>query len=69
MAKVTKKFFEFFKKTFFFNLKKSISGKVLAHAFYPSTGIGGDVHFDLDEVWVEEQTEDDEMNGRAGNYF
>lgn len=31
------------------------------------SGIGGDVHFDLDENWVEEQAQDDEANGRQGN--
>ena len=27
-------------------------GKVLAHAFYPGSGRGGDAHFDLDENWT-----------------
>lgn len=26
-------------------------GNVLAHAFYPGTDIGGDVHLDQDEDW------------------
>lgn len=27
-------------------------GSVLAHAFYPGTGRGGDAHFDADETWA-----------------
>lgn len=26
-------------------------GNVLAHAFYPGTGFGGDAHFDEEESW------------------
>ncbi|XP_051882286.1 neutrophil collagenase-like [Pristis pectinata] len=35
------------------------SGGVLAHAFGPGTGIGGDIHFDEDETWT---TNSDDFN-------
>ncbi|XP_017838315.2 matrix metalloproteinase-2 isoform X2 [Drosophila busckii] len=34
-------------------------GQVLAHAFYPGTGRGGDAHFDADEQWEFESSTDD----------
>lgn len=32
-------------------------GNVLAHAFYPGTGRGGDAHFDVEENWLLDETE------------
>ena len=31
-------------------------GGVLAHGFYPGGGIGGDLHFDAEENWVDKKT-------------
>lgn len=35
---------------------------MLAHAFYPGTGRGGDAHFDSEEIWelFERQRDDDD---------
>lgn len=36
-------------------------GNILAHAFFPSEGsLGGDIHFDNDEKWVNRQPGDPE---------
>lgn len=39
-------------------------GQVLAHAFYPGTGRGGDTHFDEEENWV---INDDDADGNYNN--
>uniref|UniRef100_A0A0K8T5Z3 Peptidase metallopeptidase domain-containing protein n=1 Tax=Lygus hesperus TaxID=30085 RepID=A0A0K8T5Z3_LYGHE len=41
-------------------------GQVLAHAFFPGGGRGGDVHFDIEEPW---QLTGDEENGNGVNLF
>ncbi|KAF5306949.1 hypothetical protein FQA39_LY00179 [Lamprigera yunnana] len=38
-------------------------GQVLAHAFFPGSGRGGDAHFDLDENWL--TREDDNSDGTS----
>lgn len=42
-------------------------GQVLAHAFFPGEGIGGDAHFDEDEVWL--TTEPEQENRVGTNLF
>ena len=40
------------------------AGHILAHAFFPGAGRGGDVHFDADEAWVL-----DETNNQVDDYY
>lgn len=35
-------------------------GSILAHAFFPGSGRGGDAHFDDDELWLLEPNDDEE---------
>lgn len=39
-------------------------GSILAHAFFPGSGRGGDAHFDDDELWLLQPRDDDE-DGKA----
>merc|ERR1719295_1493314 len=32
-------------------------GSILAHAFFPGGGRGGDVHFDADELWLVDEAD------------
>ncbi|KAK9744808.1 Matrixin [Popillia japonica] len=34
-------------------------GQILAHAFFPGPGKGGDAHFDMDEIWITNDRDDD----------
>lgn len=38
-------------------------GQILAHAFFPNTGRGGDAHFDDAEIWLTEDYEDNDDGG------
>ena len=38
------------------------TGSILAHAFFPGAGRGGDVHFDADESWILDETNDHELD-------
>ena len=40
-------------------------GSVLAHAFFPGSGRGGDAHFDKDENWSSQR----EISGRVTSLF
>lgn len=46
-------------------------GLILAHAFYPGGGRGGDAHFDDDENWAvtEQQLNDEEEDKGKLNLF
>lgn len=35
-------------------------GSILAHAFFPGSGRGGDAHFDDDELWLLQPNNDEE---------
>lgn len=37
-------------------------GNLLAHAFFPGSGLGGDAHFDDDEDWVSDSGVHGELN-------
>ncbi|XP_014246496.1 matrix metalloproteinase-2-like isoform X2 [Cimex lectularius] len=48
-------------------------GQILAHAFFPGDGRGGDVHFDIEEMWIltgdEEQEEGTNLFAVAAHEF
>lgn len=46
-------------------------GSILAHAFFPGSGRGGDAHFDDDELWLLEPNDEEEegMNYKLFRYY
>lgn len=44
-------------------------GTILAHAFFPGSGRGGDAHFDDDEQWLLQPKDDEEAGKKIYAYL